>query len=436
MYTLGQLPPEIICLIGEQLNSQSDRLHLIFSSRHMYNMLLPTLYSQVRLCDGHHDIETLAPFLNTILRSPALAKEVQHLNVQDWGYSPWEKDLQARFDYNEYDSNLIENADCGIPYSAEEREFQLQGLRKGDSDAWLALLIPHLNNLQSLDIAWPYEENKVNLMFSKAAEDKGCLFPHLQEVYGAHCDTEGGVDSYYMNPFFNFPAMRKVSGNMIVEFEKEEIPGTPVKRCSGIEEIDLALSNNEYGFRFWIQSCIALRSFRLDVGGPIVSSISIQSGYLQESLSYHKTTLERFWLRTDEESDRDEDGGWIGSFAEFSALKMLHVPFAMLIDNLEAETHWELEALLPPSLESLYLCQCDSDLVILAIDQIETLLGLRCLPKLTSLGLECYMPKESIRHRLSLLSKTCEEAGVTFVNLPPAQLETWDYLETVWPRHA
>jgi hypothetical protein len=377
------------------------------------------------------------PLVSTILRNPTLAKAVHYLDLDSWDDQSWKEDPDILFEYDKYDgydANLIENADCHIPSSAEEREYRIQALRDGYSDAWLAILIPQLTNLRGIKITWPYEARRVRTMFSKAAEDGGRLFPHLKEVFAEHCDTENSAEASWMDPFFKFPAMRKLSGRMIADRDHDHVPGTRILPCSGIEEIDLDMSNTEYGFSVWIQSCIALKSFRLEIGGPIVSEWSIHSHRLRESLSYHKTTLEKFWLRTDEESDPDLDEGWIGSFADFCVLKMLHIPFAMLVDfNEESATNRDLVSLLPPSLESLYLCQCDSGVTKLAIDEVEALLESRCLPNLTSLGLECQKPLEAARCRLSLISTRCEEAGITFVNLPQGQQETWDYLATVWP---
>ncbi|KAJ5749232.1 uncharacterized protein N7511_010928 [Penicillium nucicola] len=436
MASLGQLPTEILQMIATQIYSQNDLLHLIYSSRKMCNLLLPILYSQVRLCDCHFDIQTVVPFLITILRYPELAKAVQHLDLNDWRYSPWDPRIQPRFDYEDHHKRLLKKADLGVRYSCEEEQLLFQGLEMGDSDAWLAVLIPQLTSLKSLRIAWPYEENKVNTMFAKAAEDGGRLFPHLQEVKAGHCDIEGYLDTDYLDPFFKFPAMRRVVGVMVAEDEEDNAPEPPSQRYSGVEKIELVMSNTVYGFPVWIQSCMALRSFHLDIGGPSISDVSIQSDPLRESLSYHKTTLETLWIRTDEEADRDEDEGWIGSFADFSALRMLQIPFKMLIDfDPETGTNQELRELLPPTLTFLYLCQCDPDLVVLAIEQIEALLDSRCLPKLVSLGLECSRPKKSIRPRMDLLTSRCKEMGIAFVNLPPSQRETWYYLGRNWPSH-
>jgi hypothetical protein len=400
----------------------------------MYDTLLPVLYSRVRIYDDP-DIRNLVTFVHTILRNPTLAKVVHYLDLDSWDGS-WKEDpdIHNPFEYDGYDANLIENADY-IFCLAEERWYWIQALRGGLADVWLIILIPKLTNLRGIKITWPYGEGRVLTMFSRAAEYGAPLFPHLEEVFAEHCDTKNSVEASWMVPFFKFPAMRKLSGRMITDHDHDHVPGTRIQPCSGIEEIDLDMSNTEYGFCVWIQSCIALKSFRLEIGGPTVSECSIQSHRLRDSLSYHKTTLEKFWLRTDKESNRDLDEGWIGSFADFSALKMLHIPFAMLADfDEESATNRDMVPLLPPFLESLYLCQCDYGLINLAIDQVEALLGSRCLPNLTSLGLECSRAPEAARCRLSLISKRCEEAGITFVNLPPEQRETRDYLATVWPR--
>jgi hypothetical protein len=436
MAAFNQLPTEILCLIVEQLDLQSDRLHLISSSRKMYNTLLPTLYSRVRLYYGDHNIESLAPFVNTILRNPTLAKTVQHLDLTAWAFDPWDTDPEAHFEYKDYDTNLIEKTDCGLRYSAEEREFQIQDLRKGWTDAWLALLLPQLSNLKRIALNWPYEENKVDKMFSRAAEDHGRLFPFLEEAFAGHCDTEGCVDASRMEPFFKFPAMRILCGSMIADCYDETVPRTQIQPCSGIEHIDLSMTNTVHGLHVWIQSCIALKSFRLDIGGATVSESELQSHRLRESLSYHKATLEKLWFRTDEESDPDMDEGWIGSFADFLAMKVLIISFAKLVDFQKAEstTTRDLVPLLPPSLETLYLCDCDYEVTNLALEQVEALLDSPRLPKLTLLGLECSRSLEAVRNRLDLIAARCEEKGITFVNFPPCQPETWDYLETIWPR--
>jgi hypothetical protein len=115
----------------------------------------------------------------------------------------------------------------------------------------------------------------------------------------------------------------------------------------------------------------------------------------------------------------------MGSFVEFSVLKTLKVSIKglALLDDEDQPTR-QLTNVFPPSLENLYLWECDSEQFEWAIKQSESLIDSKSLPKLTALNLELPKVKDQDKEqKLGHLVRLCEEAGIAFYT------DDWVY----WP---
>ncbi|KAJ5360824.1 hypothetical protein N7517_010015 [Penicillium concentricum] len=430
---LLDLPEETLCLIGEELGFQHDRYSLVRSCRRLYTVLLPTLYSRVVLCDvSNHTIGQVSQFFNSIARQPELANAVRALRLESWDTEDDTEHIDCEF---EYDEELINSLVAGTCWSTQPYD----ELRRGNTDAWLALLLPQLKGLRQISICYSYGSEYVDAMFVKAAREDATVFRRLADAFVEWSDSEYGIHASCMEPFFKFPAMRRIGGSSMVDSSREE---GRITAFSGVTDIDLDMTNTECGFGVWIESCKALKTFRLNIGGSMVSDgPDFVSAPLRESISLHKSTLEALWLCGESYQDpEEEDDGWMGSFADFNMMKYLHISISMLarLDEYYEPTQ-DLVALLPPSLETLYLCHCHSELLDWAVDQLARLVNSNCLPRLTSLGLEGWGPSEveessvETMRRLEELDKKCAEVGLYFATSIGSHRAVPGRFVSLWP---
>lgn len=412
----AHIPAEIFCLIAEALDSPRDRFHLAASCRRIHRLVLPILYSNVPL----NGMRAISSFLYSVVRNEKLATAVRFLALYHWEVPDANWSSNDKF---EYDVELVDTLMGEVECSEEERAKWIKHLESGVSDAWLALILPRLKGLRTLNIEWPLHAHYVPEMLAKAASEDVPVFPQLEEVYAAWYDTENGFEASLMLPFFKFPAMRKIAGHMLVEDSDVE---QTVTRSSPITEIDLINSNSSYGMKSWIESCQALKRFRITYGGALISFDEIDMPALYRSLQLHKATLESvcFCLNNEEISD-----GSLGSLADFTALKTLHVPISQLTRlGDDPMRRRELKDFLPPSLEKLYLCECFPIDLGWISNQLEDLINLSVLPNLMHLCVEAYYindPRnEQPRRRLE---NRCKDAGIIFNAYPEGHEEDSDF---------
>jgi hypothetical protein len=277
-------------------------------------------------------------------------------------------------------------------------------------------------------------------MFVKAAREDTKSFRRLKDAFAEWSDSENSIRASCMEPFFSFPSMRRIGGSSMLDSGRKQ--GAPrIKPYSGVTDIDLDMTNTECGFGVWLESCKALKTFRLNIGGLMISDgPDIVSAPLRESISLHKSTLEGFWVCGESYQDPDEDDGWMGSFADFNTLKYLHISVAMLAKlNENFEPTQEFTTLLPPSLETLFLCHCHNELLDWTVDQLERLVTSNCLPRLTSLGLEGWGPSEveesslETMRKLGELEKRCADIGLYFATSIGSHRAVPSHFVSLWP---
>jgi hypothetical protein len=204
---------------------------------------------------------------------------------------------------------------------------------------------------------------------------------------------------------------------------------------STITEIDLLNSNSYYGLRNWIESCQALRRFRITCGGALVSDGEFDTRAIHQSLQLHKTTLESVWICLNNEENVEDSE--VGSFAEFAALKTPHVSVSLLglIAFDESMGSRQLTYLLPPSLENLFLCDCLPLYISETCKQLEDLINLGVVPNLMRLGLQSEGIYHSPRRQQDFepLKHRCKEAGIVFNVYGADCAELGDKIGFDWP---
>ena len=433
------LPDEVILIIAQELPLQCDRYNLVLSCRRMHAVLLPTLYSWVSFGRGYkHTVGKVSRFFNTIARNPKLADAVRYLSLYYWETADSEVEIDCEL---KYDEKLIDGLVAGTIWSEQPKE-QLQ---LGNTDAWLALLIPQLKSLRKIDIVWPSDETEyVDNMFTKAGNGHIPVFPYLEEAFAGWWDTENSIHSSCMDPFFKFPAMRKLRGASILDCGREKEADEPrITPFSGITDIDLDNSNTECGFGEWIESCKSLKSFRLQAGGGLVSDgPALLLEPLRESLSLHKATLEAVEIHGEPGNSAGFGDGWLGSFVDFHALKFLRISLPTIArEEDKPQIAHDLRTLLPSSLQTLSLCNCDHLSVEWVVDQFDGLLDSRYFPRLTYLALEGCIRVNTLeatqseeKRQLQTLRHKCGEAGIQFVDYYTNGWRDFDKILSLWPR--
>ncbi|KAF9884008.1 hypothetical protein FE257_002396 [Aspergillus nanangensis] len=398
---LTELSSEILCHIAKGLDFQQDRYHLPVSCRRLYDVLLPSLFSHIRLCETRrmHSIRQVSQFLYAIVRNPTLANSVRVLELGCW--ETRKDDSETDFEYDEaVIQTLLDESTC----SEEEKTQWEQDVKFGITDAWLALLIPRLRALRKINLTWPFSRDRlyVSKMLVRAVSGEGPGFPHLDEAFGSWYDTENGANTTLMHPFLEFPAVRKLGGFSLEENVHDSGQSRP---CSSISS---RITDIEGQMRH--TACVGYDDFNPRA--------------LYQSLLLHKNSLERIWLGSDEEPLSD-DNPWMRSFVDFSVLKTLKVSIKGIafLDN-EDEPTRQLTNVFPPSLENLYLWECDRELFGWAIEQLESLIDSEHLPKLTTLNFELpKMEDPDDQQKLEQLGRQCEDAGIAF------NADDWVY----WP---
>ena len=431
---LLDLPNEILCLIAESLDGQGDRYHLAVSCQRLYPLIRPTLFSHISLCG----VKAISSLLYAIVREEKFASAVRYLELISWDVPDCPHPNNEPF---EYDAELMHRLVGEVQCPEERKDPWEKHLESGVDDAWLGLLIPRLNGLRKIVLNWPHSAEWVPDMLVRAASENTSPFPRLEEAYSSWWDTEYGVEASLSLPFFKLPSMRKIGGYMVVDDPDDP---RPLTHSSPITEIDLDQSASIDGMRTWIESCQALKHYRICYGGATVSDEDMNTPAIRQSLELHKTTLESVWICPNSEMLGRRP--WIGSWSEFTSLKCLHVAFPDLfgVDDDAAMPFRRLGDILPPSLEKLYICECKGHYLSWAPKKLEELIDQRVLPHLKHLTLEGYpggvIYKPETQQPFHQLKQRCDEAGIIFnayseENQERAALDfNWPFMEghTCW----
>ncbi|CEJ56209.1 hypothetical protein PMG11_02426 [Penicillium brasilianum] len=444
---LLQLPAEILCLISAQLEYQHDRLHLASSCRRLYTALHRTIFVKVKLCADPSripEISQVSQFLYTIVRNPKLASAVQVLDLGFW-QTKTTCDDYGYPSHVDFDRDIMERLVREATSDSDRQETWIEDLERGITDAWLALMIPRLNNLRKISLVWSLDADYVSGMLIDAAKSETPVFPHLEEAWAAHWDTENGSETELMLPFFQFPAMRKLGGDMLhdgwewTEEGNQHNPwGLPVEiSCSNITDIDLRMSCANDGLQTWIRSCKALETFRHSDGGSAVLYEPSNQRRLYEALSLHKATLQALSIDSDVYGmdPEENENFFMGSFADFTNLKTLHAPCIGIVE--QDDLGWPTQSLvdiLPPSLELLSLFYHDAALLGWVLEQYELLLDSNVCPKLGTICIRHHgLTETEIARNVENLKIRCEDSGVSLRTFRSGSMDEMEYWDSVWP---
>ncbi|KAL3466868.1 hypothetical protein BJX64DRAFT_203769 [Aspergillus heterothallicus] len=437
---MDRLPIELLHLIVESL-STSSRAALARTCRRYYGILQPHVYANVFL---NHSCAK-ASFFKSVLQRPHLALAVRSLHLDSWETHNVEirsEEVTTRLG-DAWGVDLFRKLVSDDPRFKDDAEEWFSGLDSFNEDAFVALSMPRFTNLKRLGIEYPYGCDFFNRLMmttkyesasafgSDAAARVADMFPCLEELHIAWYDTENAISAHMAVPFFSITTLRKVSGNSVAGGSSDDANTSPPAegktRFSGVTEIDLANSHaGDAGLSVWLNLCHGLKSFRYAHGGATVSWDDFAPAAFATTLAPHRHTLERLWIEVDEGIDLDNVEGRLGSaFAEYSALKILCITLAILLENPDGNNSatTQLADAVPRSLEVLVLVDSNDDWIV---SQVEHLLRVNRCPRLKLLVLEWYGAPEW-KEKLHTVRELCEEAGVQL------RFRSGKYMAEVWP---
>lgn len=383
------LPNELLHLVGEQLGEHKDRRNLIYVCRHFYQVLLPLLYRSPKLRRWQH----VKSFFHAIRKNKRLALAVRELDLGKWisKKAPSRKEQEALKASDAVKKYFLRR----VSHDETNLECFTTGLCEGNIDAWVMLILPLMSQLRQLSLPWG---NKAGHMIHSAFNNKcqfkdKCHFPHLQKISFHFCSQANNeavefgnpkAFSEFIMPFFQIPSLREISVNNLID------PSSPVdaeyKGPMGfvaITDIDLRESCANNGMHKLILSCAALRSLKYQHSDLPLESIGYHPDRLYHSLIRHKETLEVLWLDHHGIHYPYTTAGlnqtykqWIGSFADFTALRELRIPLHNLLDiqygSVPASPLFEC---LPLSLESIYIEGCNQKLFSMLVLELGAMIA-------------------------------------------------------------
>lgn len=444
------LPNDVWLVVGDFIEDQRDRLNLVFSCRHFHDLFLGSLYRSASL-DGWTETRS---FLGGILRRPRLARAVRELDFHSW------KPIALSDDMNPGNYGMSMFTDLAKVLSQSEEEYQQwkDDLKNGTGDAWIALLLPLLSNLQQLHLVYPKRSGYLDRTLRRAVNgekpfDTQPAFRHLAEVSLNHMDEgdDSGKGNYLPSqilPFFKFPSMRAFSADSVIEHhpqgDADENAVLKPLNGSSIDEIRLSASNGRQGMESLISSCSSLRSFKYQHSDSHALAEGYQPSAFYNSLAGSKNSLETLWLDSYGEHHTFTAAGlneshdeWFGSLVDFTVLKDIRIRLPNLLDiRYQSEPTSPLTEVLPSSLESLYVEGCKENNLSILLSQLELVIKDRKtrFPSLTRLDVEGFFHDEEdyedsgydenssgekyIKPRIyestEVLRSTCEKAGIEF----------------------
>ncbi|KAJ5240535.1 uncharacterized protein N7469_002126 [Penicillium citrinum] len=321
---------------------------------------------------------TVAPvrLIIRLWRDTELASQVRRLDLSWTGFDSGEYPFDGFFEDDEA-LGFIETALDEI-FTPEERD--MRDMCDDDEglcpEAWMGLLLVRMTHLQTLGFGHD-TSHLISDILRKAAKreqpfNQETPFPHLEEVRGyVECEPSW-ISSDFLQPFFYFPAVRRIHGAGIGDFENEGSKASYVRQPScPVQEISVDKDYWCRGMLDWLAACRRLEHINIGVEMhpdeyDIAWELKFNASRFCRALLPFNPTLRSLCIRygdsyEDYMRERDANDDVFGSFKEFSVLHHLTVRHAHLIGLPfhHLDMKWDrdrqsLVEILPNSLKSLY----------------------------------------------------------------------------------
>ncbi|KAL4863167.1 hypothetical protein BDV12DRAFT_202377 [Aspergillus spectabilis] len=438
MATLLTLPPELLLQITSHINNQKDILNFASTTRSLHALLYIHAFTSLILDDeAHYQVPRLA---HVLARNPPCARAVRILKFETELCSRMEEtvsyDPSVIFPLLEKVSSTIASLDAGANTNKIVAKWEEQ-LREGDEfEPWVAVILSIVPNIEELSLTFTHPSFYIRKLFTMISPATGTLpnphspeppfvFSRLQTLSARSYNTEYGIRSSYILPFFRLPSLHTFNGVMVVDSQPEDANELCVNgplddfydsdyepapeyeddpegnfRCypgaeafSNVTHIRLIGCNSQKGFPDLIRACRRLVSFVYEYGdcGGVVGFTDSRRFYA--SLWRHRASLEEVEICC-QDVNGPRESGFIGSFKEFQFLRQLRVCADDILVRVEgARTKRIGIDVLPASLENLvidffYACD-DPEELGEQLKELRREAKLQC-PKLVSLRVAGY----------------------------------------------
>ncbi|CAL5866034.1 uncharacterized protein PFLUO_LOCUS241 [Penicillium psychrofluorescens] len=382
-----KFPVEVLLIILEPL-SRTDQLSLARSCQRFYEQIIPMFYVSIETpC---YCVDLHKALVNTLLLHPERIDSVRHLKVGKlkFGRKP-ESYMQHRHEYYESAETKKRLADAvgRLSHRDWEKTQWLEDLEGWSDlnghqhrDAWLAVLLYLVPNIQTLELFWGGTGTRYShWVLQRAAQrskpfDSQPPFPFLHTAcIKVTADTGQCFSLARLAPFFQFTSMRTFRGQLMTDGHL--IDNMLPVNSSPITHLEIEQSSSETGFIDLIAPCTNLKVFEY----------TSQDEYLNCSNDYRrlfrhfwpevfikavekkKDTLEVLSLapfRHSEYFSHSSAQDWIGPLNGFKALKHLHIHAGCILGNSTSRQDYQndpvkqrisLDDTLPSSLECLWV---------------------------------------------------------------------------------
>ncbi|KAJ5536971.1 hypothetical protein N7513_010157 [Penicillium frequentans] len=376
---------DVVLLIEDHLNYQPDKFSMMRVCRQWYALLLPRLFARrILVCE-----ETIYPLVHCIQINSNIGAAIQNLNVR--------LDLGSEGPEPKYDVRMVKDAVERACDSRAEQTKWNRGLRKGDKDAWLAVLLQYLEGITVLDLGYSDKSEYFVPMLRRVVSQASPfntkpVFQKLEKVNVSTDEVRIHLNASDCLPFFMLPAMLVFSADgLYEEYEDNLLYPKPSPGTSGIRDMKLGRagigSNGIRGMADYITACANLEILEYQHCNDTPSghpSLSFHSGAFYRALATQKNSLRMLRLNDsgqnvargcDDEFENDEFNQF-GSLVEFHHLRELRISVRTILQFGHGHHPTvSLSAVLPSNLECLYLSHCweeDFDVLVANLTSVAT----------------------------------------------------------------
>lgn len=422
-------------MIADHLHTPSTHLSRLSQCNHrFYDLFSPILYSNIEFepcgagecgwCHGECS-RLMAALVQALYRKPHVARHAKHLRLTKWCTEDQLRDNDDPHSDDEprrqrptVDEALMRTVLKKVCPHPEEQTKWMGHLKRANLDAWVALLLPALPNLQTIILSVPqqdptfFRKTLIQLVNGKIQVDNT---PALSKLHSVSLITQTSDDAFESEkdaacavPFFKLPSMRKVAGSSVrdpsdasMQRWTDGLGLTPHSSSVTQLEVDCGVSNE--GISWWTMFCRRLESFEVRFGDRTFMD-GMHTSMIQESIAGFKRCLRQLRLDycanstyyVDEEFYPDQEAS---SFKEFCVLEDLHIRFPSLIQVEEArsvERTLHLRDVLPVSLQTLHICECREVDIPVLVSEVRDLLSQKAtyVPNLRILRVSCGLELE------------------------------------------
>jgi hypothetical protein len=444
----GEVPYLAVELISRILESCTSKATVAVAaqcSRQWYGIAMPLLYHRVNV-NNPQSYELRKSYLKSLavlfLSKPNIAAHVQHFSLRP-GFSDgpkWKSGVEPNGD-GDWDSALLEKIQEAIASISCSDEERATWLKEADcDDTFLALLLPTLPNLVSLDLMGPQHAKYTERMlwrFGTGAE-RGLAFMNLKSLFWTYqhiaCVPTGAIVS---PGIFAMPSIERIYlhrifggyGNKVDERLAQFSPRTST--CTYLELRDCRFHPSDVQNLFLMPK--ALSTFIYDIGQDQFYYCTVSFSTIRQGLEHHKETLEELCLDYCHGGIKWEPGmldnpSPMTPLNEFLRLKRLKIaPVFILGMGLPPETahaadqYLRILDFLPKSIKQLQLTHCEepNNLQIL-LDALANILIKKVthVPTLYQIVVEIdFSLVEKLADKFARILKLAEDVGTSIVLL-------------------